>query len=395
MSGPVNQMRPLPVMPNARKHHTITGRFNMVHGGFLTNPVIAYETWGELNFHRDNGVLLFTGLSPSAHAASSQLDKSTGWWEPMLGQGRPIDTTKYFVICINSLGSCFGSTGPASVDPQTGETYRTNFPVLTLEDVATAAQQVIESLGISRLHAVVGASMGGMTALAHAILFPQVADGLVCISSAARALPFSIALRSLQREMIRNDPDWMDGNYDQAGPVRGMRMARKLGMLTYRSAREFELRFGRERIPEERQSGDLFGIDFEVESYLEAHANKFIGSFDANCYLYLSRAMDLFDVADHGGSLQYGLDRVGAKRVLVVGVETDFLFPLGQQQELANGLQRNGREVDFRGLPSIQGHDSFLVDMDRFRPVLCDFFNCSMNQPGKLHAIAPRVGQAE
>lgn len=386
-------------MTNARQFYNIDGYFAMEHGGKLLDPVIAYETWGELNFRKDNAILLFTGLSPSAHAASSNLDTTTGWWEQMLGPGRPIDTTQYFVICVNSLGSCFGSTGPASINPETGEKYRSEFPVLTLEDIATSGQKVVESLGITRLHAVVGASMGGMTALAHSILYPGAADGLVCISAAARALPYSIALRSLQREMIRNDPDWRGGHYDDRGPVNGMRMARKLGMMTYRSPREFEQRFGRERVPEERQSGDTFGIDFEVESYLEAHANKFIGTFDANCYLYLSRAMDLFDVADHGGSLQYGLNRVGARRILVIGVETDVLFPLVQQEELAEGLkqgshgpggsERSGhpeREVQFHALPSIQGHDSFLVDMDRFRPLLCDFFNCTMNQPGKLRS---------
>lgn len=378
-------------MTGARQYVTLTGTFLMEHGGTLIDPVLAYETWGTLNSASDNGVLLFTGLSPSAHAASSNLDTTTGWWEQMLGPRRPIDTTKYFVICVNSLGSCFGSTGPASNNPATGEKYQTDFPVLTLEDVAASAQRVVEKLGISRLHAVVGASMGGMTALAHSIMFPQVAEGLVCISAAARALPFAIALRSLQREMIRNDPDWKKGRYKGPGPVKGMRMARKLGMLTYRSAKEFEQRFGRERIPEERLSGDTFGIDFEIESYLEAHANKFVGTFDANCYLYLSRAMDLFDVADHGGSLQHGLDRVGASRALIIGVETDILFPLAQQEELATGLARTDREIDFRVLPSLQGHDSFLVDMDRFRPVLCDFFNCTMNQPstdaGKLRSV--------
>jgi len=372
-------------MTTARKLHTIEGPFAMEHGGSLLNPVIAYETWGELNFQKDNGVLLFTGLSPSAHAASSSLDSTPGWWEPMIGPHRPIDTTKYFVICVNSLGSCFGSTGAASVNPETRRKYQTHFPVLTIEDIAKAGQAVIDGLGLTRLHAVVGSSMGGMTALAHSILYPDVADGIVCISSAARALPYAIALRSLQREIIRSDPEWKGGLYKSAhGPVKGMRMARKLGMMTYRSAKEFEQRFARERVPEERQSGDPFGIEFEVESYLDAHANKFIGTFDANCYLYLSRAMDLFDVADFGGSLEYGLNRVGAKRAMIIGVVTDALFPLQQQEELAKGLDNNGREIDFRALPSLQGHDSFLVDMDRFRPVLCDFFNCTMNQPGRL-----------
>ena len=371
-------------MVSARKFHQIDGDFRM-RNGQLIDPVIAYETWGELNFQQDNGILLFTGLSPSAHAASSVDDPSSGWWEQMVGDSKPIDTTKYFVICINSLGSCFGSTGPNSINPETGELYRLRFPVLTIEDIAHAGHEVVKSLGLERLHAVVGASMGGMSSIAYSILYPEVAEGLVTISSSPRAAPFAISLRSLQREIIRSDPVWDEGNYKTAHePDMGMRLARKLGMLTYRSAAELEQRFGREMIPEERQTGASFGLDFEVESYLEAHANKFIGTFDANCYLYLSRAMDLFDVADHGGSVEHGLARVGARRVMVIGVTTDLLFPIDHQKRVADGLSNENREVEFFDLPSIQGHDAFLVDMDRFRPILCDFFNCSMNQPGKL-----------
>ena len=353
--------------------------------GHLESPTITYETWGELNFQKDNGILLFTGLSPSAHAASSEVDPSSGWWEQMVGESKPIDTTKYFVICVNSLGSCFGSTGPTSINPETGESYRLDFPVLTIEDIARSGHEVVKSLGLDRLHSVVGASMGGMTSIAYAILFPEIAESVVSISGSARAAPFAISLRSLQREIIQSDPIWNEGNYDVTEePVMGMRLARKLGMLTYRSAAELEQRFGRELIPEERQTGQSFGLDFEVESYLEAHANKFIGTFDANCYLYLSRAMDLFDVADHGGSVEHGLARVGASRALVIGVETDLLFPISHQKRIADGLVDGRREVIFHSLESIQGHDAFLVDMDRFRPILCDFFNCSMNQPGKL-----------
>jgi homoserine O-acetyltransferase len=371
-------------MGSSRKFHQAKGPFKMRHG-HLESPTIAYETWGELNFQKDNGILLFTGLSPSAHAASSEVDPSSGWWEQMVGESKPIDTTKYFVICINSLGSCFGSTGPTSINPETGERYRLNFPVLTIEDIARSGHEVVKALGLDRLHAVVGASMGGMTSIAYAILFPEYADSLVSISGSARAAPFAISLRSLQREIIQSDPIWNDGNYDvKDEPVMGMRLARKLGMLTYRSAAELEQRFGRELIPEERQTGESFGLDFEVESYLEAHANKFIGTFDANCYLYLSRAMDLFDVADHGGSVEHGLARVGASRALIIGVETDLLFPISHQKCIADGLENGKRDVTFHSLESIQGHDAFLVDMDRFRPILCDFFNCSMNQPGKL-----------
>ena len=359
----------------ARKLFHVPGSFEMHRGGVLEQPVIAYETWGQLNAGRDNAVLIFTGMSPSAHACSSPDDPSPGWWEEIVGPSRPIDTRRYFVICIKSLGSCFGSTGPASIDPLTGQPYRLNFPVLTLEDVANAGMLVVKNLGISRLHTVVGPSMGGMTTLAFAIAHPGMTRNLVLISTAARALPFSIAMRSLQREMIRRDPAWNHGNYaDGAGPITGMRMARKLGMVTYRSAREWDQRFGRERIGEEHQTGDAFGFDFEVEGYLEAHAQKFTGQFDANSYLYLSRASDLFDVAEHGGSVTCGLGKVCAERVLVIGVDTDILFPIAQQRELATGLDALNREVHFVELPSIQGHDSFLVDMDRFRPVLEVFF---------------------
>jgi len=242
-------------MTTARQYHAITGSFKMRQGA-LIDPVIAYETWGQLADSRDNAILIFTGLSPSAHAASSPNDPSTGWWEQMIGPEKPIDTDKYYVICINSLGSCFGSTGPASINPETGEPYRLNFPVLTIEDIARAGQEVVNALGIKRLVAVVGASMGGMTSLAHNVMFPDAADALVSISSAARALPYTIGLRSIQREIIRSDPEWQNGNYPlDHEPVVGMRMARKLGMMTYRSAKEFEQRFGRERVAEERQVG--------------------------------------------------------------------------------------------------------------------------------------------
>ena len=362
-------------MADARQYLKVDGDFDMVRGA-LASPVIAYETWGRLNDRTDNAVLLFTGLSPSAHAASSYTDPSTGWWEDMVGPSKPIDTNRYFVVCINSLGSCFGSTGPASENPDTGEIYKLNFPVLSLEDIARAGQAVTAWLGIKRLHAVVGSSMGGMTALAFTLLFPGQAENLVAISSAARSSPFSIALRSLQRELIRKDPAWRDGQYTKdALPEGGMRLARKLGMITYRSAEEWAGRFGRERATDEITSGKTgpFGIDFEIESYLQSHANKFVGSFDANCYLYLSRAMDLFDASDYGGTVEAALARTGLTRALVIAVRTDFLFPPHHQKELADGFIAAGIDVDFQILDSIQGHDSFLIDMDRFRPVVAQF----------------------
>ncbi len=361
-------------MVSALQTLTLDGPFPM-RRGVLESPTIAYETLGALGAPADNAVLVFTGLSPSAHIASSPEDPAAGWWEDMVGPDKPIDTNRFFVVCVNSLGSCFGSTGPASINPITKTHYRLDFPVLSLEDIASVGAAVLDRLNIQTTHCVVGASMGGMTALAFTLLFPGRSRSLLSISAAARSLPFAIALRSLQREIIRKDPEWRQGQYEFGkGPVSGMRLARKLGMITYRSAEEWAERFGRERATQEPQQGDPFGIDFEVESYLEAHANKFIGAFDANCYLYLSRAMDLFDATDHGGSLNGALAQVELERALIIGVESDFLFPLPQQAELAAALQPQVREVEFKRLGSIQGHDSFLVDMDRFRPAVAAFF---------------------
>jgi len=364
-------------MATARQYLKLATPFPMRRGGVLHEVQIAYETWGELNSKRDNAVLIFTGLSPSAHAASSALDCSPGWWEDMVGPGRPIDTRRFFVICVNSLGSVFGSTSPASINPLTGQPYRLSFPILTVEDIARGGSEVTRSLGIDQLRCVIGPSLGGMTVLAFAALFPDSARNLISISGAARSTPFSIALRSLQREMIRKDPAWKEGNYSRdAVPVEGMRLARKLGMITYRSAKEWLLRFGRERASVEHKPDDPFGIDFEIESYLEMHAAKFVGQFDPNAYLYLSRAMDLFDLTDHGeGSVAEALKRFKIEGALVIGVETDLLFPIEQQQELADGLAMSGRQVKLVRLNSLQGHDSFLVDMDQFRPVIGDFLH--------------------
>jgi len=363
-------------MGAATKTVTLEGRFAMHRGGYLESPTLAYETWGKLNTARDNAILIFSGLSPSAHAASSAEDPGAGWWEEMIGSGLPLDTDRFYVIAVNSLGSCFGSTGPASVNPETGQIYRLDFPVLTLEDVAEAAYGVVQHLGIEKLLSVVGCSMGGMSGLAYCVRHPGASRTFVSISSATRALPFSIAVRSLQREMIRTDPKWQGGNYDRADPpIAGQRLARKLGMITYRSAVEWEQRFGRERVTIPSNSGDKFKIDFSVESYLQNHAEKFSGAFDANCYLYLSRASDLFDLAEHGGSLQSGFKRLRLQRTLVIGVETDILFPIHQQAELAEGFAAVCPDTQFVELDCIRGHDSFLVDMDAFRPVICEFFD--------------------
>ena len=242
-------------------------------------------------------------------------------------------------------------------------------------ECAESAHLVVQHLGIEELHAVIGNSMGGMSGLAYCVANPGAVKAFVSISSCTRSLPFSIAVRSLQREMIRSDPKWLGGDYDSSDPpTTGQRLARKLGMMTYRSPQEWEQRFGRERVSDQGQTGDPFRVEFSVESYLQNHAEKFSGAFDANCYLYLSRASDLFDFAEHGGSLEAAFKRLQLERVLVIGVETDILFPIHQQQELGKHFSAVCEDTTLVELDCIKGHDSFLVDMDAFRPVLCEFF---------------------
>lgn len=359
---------------DARRYFDLSSPFPMKRGGALSGARIAYETWGTLSPARDNAILILTGLSPSAHAASNEADPSPGWWQDMLGPGKHIDTDRWYVICVNTLGSCKGSTGPASIDPASGEPYRLRFPELTLEDAANAAFELVRGLGIERLACLLGNSMGGMTALAYLIQHPGSVRSHISISTAPQAQPFAIAIRSLQREAIRLDPNWNEGHYDEAHyPETGMSIARKLGVITYRSAMEWVGRFARIRLESDQREDDPFGVEFQIESYLAGHARRFVRSFDPNCYLYLSRASDWFDIAEYGGSVAAGLERIAVERALVIGVETDILFPLTQQQEIADGLAAGGADVDLVALDSPQGHDAFLVDIARFGAAIAAF----------------------
>jgi len=346
----------------------------MKKGGVLPSFTLAYETWGKLNADHSNAVLILTGLSPNAHAASSEADPSDGWWEPMLGPGAPIDTDRYHVICVNSLGSCKGSTGPASVNPQNGKPYRLDFPDLCIEDIAKTAQILVRLLGIRQLCTLVGPSMGGMSALSYLQQFPQGARHFLAISCSAMAEPFSIAIRSLQRELIVSDPDWKNGLYDdEKWPEKGMRMARKLGMLSYRSAEEWRYRFGRRQ--QNYFPTELFGMNYEVESYLEAAARRFIHSFDPCSYLYLSRCMDWFDMTDAYPDLPAALKNIRLESTCVLGVKTDILFPVHQQKAIADALSDNGVDTSFTVLESLKGHDAFLVDYDLFNPHIVAYFD--------------------
>ncbi len=348
----------------------------LYRGGELQEVDVAYESWGNLT--GGNLILLFTGLSPSAHAASSLVDRSQGWWEGMIGPDKPIDTRRWCVVCLNSLGSCFGSTGPASINPRSGEPYRLDFPALAVEDIARAGYAACQVLKLPRPRMVMGLSLGGMSALAFAAQFPEAVPNLAIISAAAHAWPFAIAIRSLQREAIRSDPAWECGYYAPGkAPVNGMRLARKIGMLSYRSPEEWRQRFGRSRVRQDTSRGVAsFGIEFEVESYLEAHADRFVGRFDANSYLYLSHTMDLFDVAEHGnGDVIEVFRRLQTEQALIIGVASDLLFPPEQQRQLARWMRQAGIRVTCEILPNLQGHDSFLIDIERFGGVISGFLD--------------------
>jgi homoserine O-acetyltransferase len=351
---------------HARQYAALPEPFPMWRGGALHGAQVAYETWGTLNEKRDNALLLFTGLSPTAHAASSPQDPSEGWWEGMVGPKLAIDSERFFVICVNSLGSCFGSTGPASADPATGKPYRLSFPDLSVEDIARAGYETVRALGIERLDTVVGPSLGGMVVLAYAAMFPKAARRLACISGTAAASPFAIALRSIQREAVTNDPDWEGGNYAEGkGPVKGQRLARKLGTVTYRSAAEWQKRFGREPIRADMKRDDPFASEFAVQGYLATLAARWTNAFDANCYLYISRAMDRFDLNAHGEPVAL-FRSAQLEQALVIGVQSDLLFSVSQQQAVAGFLSSAGVATQFTSLPCIEGHDSFLVDLDTF-----------------------------
>jgi len=370
------------LMTDATHFFDLPSPFAMKRGGALSGARLAYETWGTLNPARDNAIFILTGLSPSAHAASSAADPSPGWWEEMIGPGKPIDTNRWYVICANTLGSCKGSTGPASIDPATGTVYKLTFPELTLEDVANASHELVRGLGIERLACLLGNSMGGMSALGYLVQHPGSVRTHISISTAPQAQPFAIAIRSLQREAIRLDPNWNAGNYDDGHyPEAGMSIARKLGVITYRSAMEWVGRFARIRLDHEaRPDDDPFGVEFQIESYLAGHARRFVRNFDPNSYLYLSRASDWFDVAEYAPAgaadpVAEALKKIAVERALVIGVSTDILFPLTQQQQIADGLRAAGAEVDFVALDSPQGHDAFLVDIANFGAAIGAFLS--------------------
>jgi homoserine O-acetyltransferase len=325
---------------------------------------LAYETWGVLNGRADNAVLLTHALTGDSHAAGgpSEGHRRGGWWDPMVGPGRPIDTEEYFVVCSNVLGGCAGSTGPASVDPETGRPYGAGFPVVTIRDMVRAQRRLLEALGVRRLTLVIGGSIGGQQALEWAVEFPDFVERAVPVAATGALGPQGVGMSEIGRRAIMADPNWQNGAYYGTGrsPEDGLAIARMAGMMTYQSAPGQWERFGRRPAGRPALFRE-FGGRFEIESYLHYQGRDLVGRFDANSYLYLSRAMDLYDVAGGYDSDAEALSHVSAD-LLFVGITSDWLFPAGEVKETAEKARRAGADARYAEIDTLSGHDAFLKD---------------------------------
>ncbi len=331
-------------------------------GAVLPSFELAYESWGVPRERPEDTVVVLHALSGSSHALSSPGVKTPGWWQGLLGGEAPLGPARRFVICSNLLGGCSGSTGPSSIDPTQGQPYAVDFPALTIGDLVESQRRLLQALDIPFPVTLVGGSMGGMLALEWAVRYPEEVYRLVGVGTPGRSFAQTIALRAVQREAILNDPGWKGGRYYPGpGPTNGMALARKIGMITYRSAAEFEERFGRAMRDPRPHFLDGF---FEVQSYLNHQGGKFVDRFDANTYLYYSRAMDLFDLSSDYESLAAALARVTA-RCLLVAIDSDFLCPLEQMAEVEEALKGAGRICELEVIRSIHGHDGFLIEAEQ------------------------------
>ncbi len=353
-----------------RKGLVEIGNFRFESGQTLAEVNVAYETWGVLNTRGDNAILICHALTGTSHAASGEQNRNAGWWEFLIGPGRTIDTRNYFVICANVLGGCSGSTGPASIDPSTQKPFGMRFPVVTVRDMVNNQRSLIDRLGIGRLHMITGASLGGMQAMEWAAMYPERVEAIMPISTPGRVYDQSIAYRKAQRKAIMMDPEWRDGDYyGVSNPAQGIELARLIGFITYRTESEFAERFGRMH-----RDPSLFELKarFEIECYLEHHGRKLAQWFDANTYLYLSKAMDLHDLGRGYASYEEGIQRIRAK-VRVLGVSSDLLFPCYQQREFAEILSRTNSEVEYFKIRSIFGHDAFLIEQKKINRMIGGF----------------------
>jgi homoserine O-acetyltransferase len=343
--------------------HVTFGSINLDCGATLAPVEVAYETYGALNAARSNAILIVHAFSGDAHAAGISAETGKpGWWDNMIGPGKAFDTDRYFVICANVLGGCMGTTGPSSINPATGCPYAMTFPVITIGDMVRLQKMLIDHLGILRLLAVAGGSMGGMQALEWAVAYPEAVASVLPIATTARHSAQQIAFNEVGRQAIMADPDWNGGNYyGGKPPARGLAVARMIGHITYMSDDSMREKFGR-RLRND-QFGFHFEIDFEVESYLRYRGAQFVDRFDANSYLYITKAMDYFDLANgRGPTLASAIENTNA-RFLVLSFTSDWLYPSYQSLEIVSALRSRNKDVAYCELTSNYGHDAFLVDV--------------------------------
>jgi len=344
-------------------------------GAQLPAYTLVYETYGRLNAARSNAVLVCHALNASHHVAGLDASGQSGWWDNLIGPGKPLDTNRFFVIGVNNPGSCFGSTGPASINPATGQPWGADFPVVTVEDWVDAQARLLDELGIEQLAAVIGGSLGGMQALSWTLRHPQRLRHCIAIATAPNLSAQNIAFNEVARRAIVTDPDFHGGHYYRHGvvPARGLRVARMIGHITYLSDDSMEAKFGRQMRAAE------FGystqeIEFQIESYLRHQGEKFAGYFDANTYLLITRALDYFDPArEHGGDLGAAFGAARAK-FLLVSFTTDWRFPPARSREIVKALVDNEHAVSYAEIAAPHGHDAFLLDDPRYHRVMRAYF---------------------
>lgn len=350
--------------------------FALEGGGVLDRIDLAYETWGTLNAAGDNAVLVCHALTGDAHAAgpSGPGQATEGWWDQMIGPGRPLDSARYFVVCINVLGGCGGSTGPSSLHPGDGKPYGARFPVVSIRDSVRTQALLADQLGVDSWLCVIGGSMGGMQVLEWGVMFPNRVRSMAVIASTVAASPLQIGWSQVGRLAITNDHKWNNGNYYEAGngegPTDGLTLARRIAQIHYRSDASFEKRFGRSVV----DRLDQFNLwdRFQVESYLDYHGSKLARRFDANTYLILNKAMDLHDIGRDRGGVDMALGRIQCPS-LVASIDSDMLYTPRQQEALRDGLAAHGLPVNFEVIESIHGHDGFLIEFDQVGPMIDRF----------------------
>ena len=341
---------------------------------------IRYETYGKLDGAKSNAILILHALSGNAHVAGYlDGDKAEiGWWDSMVGPGRAFDTDRYFIVCSNVIGGCSGSTGPRSLNPESGNAskiYNMDFPVITIADMVRAQHRLMRHLGIGKWLSICGGSMGGMQALDWAVEYPESVASVIPIATTSRLSPQGIAFNWVGRRAIMGDPNWNSGDYGDKVPESGLAIARMLGHITYLSDKSMDEKFGRELQETENYSFD-FSHNFKVESYLKHQGEKFVERFDANSYLYISRAMDYFDLsAKFGGSLAAAFSRTRAP-FLVLSFSSDWLFPPYESLKIVGALRSNSIDVTYCDIKSIYGHDAFLLEVGVLERIISDFLKC-------------------